>query len=167
LSNHFSRTRGTAGRLIRLNYAIDMRYGVLCDVAQKVMKGEPVDLTTGHVNVIWQGDANAQALRSLRHCTSPISPLNITGPEVVSIRSLAESIGLHLGRTPLFAGEEAATAWIANAAQATALFGYPVVPLVRMTSWTADWVARAMPSLGKPTQFEIRDGKFSAPRQAS
>jgi nucleoside-diphosphate-sugar epimerase len=164
---HFSRTRGTAGRLIRLNYAIDMRYGVLCDVAQKVMKGEPVDLTTGHVNVIWQGDANAQALRSLRHCTSPISPLNITGPEVVSIRSLAESIGLHLGRTPLFAGEEAATAWIANAAQATALFGYPVVPLVRMTSWIADWVARAMPSLGKPTQFEIRDGKFSAPRKAS
>jgi hypothetical protein len=97
----------------------------------------------------------------------PTTPLNVTGPEVVSIRALAESIGRRLDKTPRFTGEESPTAWLANSAQATALFGYPLVPLPRMVDWIADWVSRAMPSLGKPTQFEVRDGVFSAPRKAA
>ena len=157
---YFSRTRGTPGRIIRLNYAIDMRYGVLHDVASRVLSGQPINLTTGHVNVIWQGDANTTVLRALGHCTVPSSPLNVSGPETVSVRWLAECFAQRLAKRPVFTGTEAPDGWLINAAEATRLFGYPSVPLIKLVDWTADWLARGMPSLGKDTHFDTRDGKF-------
>ena len=156
----FSQQHGTPGRLLRLNYAIDMRYGVLYDVAHRVLAGEPVPLTMGHVNIIWQGDASAQALRALLHCTTPTSPLNIGGVEATSIRALAHAFGKRFNRNPRFDGTEAETAWINSTAQARQLFGPPIVPPETMIDWTADWIERAKPAYAKPTHFEIRDGKF-------
>jgi nucleoside-diphosphate-sugar epimerase len=155
-----SRKHGTPGRLMRLSYAIDMRYGVLHDVAASVSAGRPVDLTMGYVNVIWQGDANAQALRLLGHCTAPASPLNVTGPERTSVRSLAGQFGARLGKAPVLVGREERTAWLMDTSQAQRLFGAPRVGLPKMIDWVADWVSRGMPSLGKATHFSTRDGKF-------
>jgi nucleoside-diphosphate-sugar epimerase len=157
---HAAASRGTRCVGIRLNYAIDLRYGVIHDVAAKVAAGTPVPLAMGHANVIWQGDANAWTLRALRHAGAECPILNVTGPETVSIRWLAQELGRRMGRVPEFVGEEAPTALLSNAARAFGLFGYPRVPLATMLDWVAEWVARGGRSLGKATKFEVRDGKF-------
>jgi len=151
---------GTRARLVRLEYAIDMRYGVLHDVASKVHAGKPVDVTMGHVNVIWQGEANEQALRLLAHCTAPATPLNVSGAEVVRVRSLAAEFGKRFGKVPVVTGTEAPTAWLVDTHAARQLLGKLRVPLSRMLDWQADWIARGGASLGKPTHFETRDGKY-------
>jgi len=155
-----SEVHGTPGRLIRLNYAIDMRYGVLHDIGHAVFARRPLDVSMGHVNFIWQGDANSQILRALRHVTTPTSPLNVTGPGTHAVRDLANAFARHFGVDVSFAGEEATTGWLNDASRARALFGDPVVPLETMIAWQADWIARGGASLGKPTGFEVRDGKF-------
>jgi nucleoside-diphosphate-sugar epimerase len=157
---YFSKLYGTPGRLFRLNYAIDMRYGVLHDIATKVFSGAPIDVSLGHVNFIWQGDASAQALRCLAHCETPTSPINVSGHEILAVRDLAANFGKRFGREPVIVGKEEPTAWLTNTSQAVKLFGQPVVDTEQLVAWTADWVARSMPSLGKPTKYEVRDGRY-------
>ncbi|HEV7408486.1 MAG TPA: NAD(P)-dependent oxidoreductase [Bradyrhizobium sp.] len=157
---YFSRKYSTPGRLFRLNYAIDMRYGVLHDIASKILAGTPIDVSLGHVNFIWQGDAAAQALRCLAHCEVPTSPINVSGHEILCVRDLAAKLGALLNREPLIVGSEQPTAWLTDTSQAVKLFGVPVVDSERLIVWTADWVARSMPSLGKPTKYEVRDGRY-------
>lgn len=151
---------GTPGRLFRLNYSIDLRYGVLHDIAVKVRNREPLDVTMGHVNVIWQGDACAQALRCLKHCTVPTTPINVSGPEILSVRALAEEFGMRLDKRPIIVGEEADRSWLTNTELATRLFGPPQMPLPLLLDWIADWVAADRRSLNKPTKFDVRSGAY-------
>jgi nucleoside-diphosphate-sugar epimerase len=132
---------------------------VLYDVAQCVFQEKPVALGMGYANVIWQGDANEQALRLLAHCTSPASAINVSGPKV-SIRRLAQEFGRRFSKPPLFQGEEAQNSWLVDTRAARALLGEPRVPLESMIDWVADWVARGQPGLGKPTHFETRNGQY-------
>jgi len=157
---YFSRKFSTPGRLFRLNYAIDMRYGVLHDIATKILQGKAIDVSLGQVNFIWQGDASIQALRCLAHCETPTSPINVSGHEILSVRDLAAKLGARLGREPIIVGSEQPTAWLTDTSQAVKLFGLPIVDTKQLIKWTADWVARAMPSLGKPTKYEVRDGRY-------
>ncbi len=157
---YFAKLHRSPTAIMRLSYAIDMRYGVLHDVATKVFAGEPIDVTMGHVNVIWQGDACSQSLRMLRHAAVPALPLNVSGPETVSIRALAHAFGESFGKAAIVTGEEAGSAWMADTGKAASLFGYPSVPLRRMVEWTADWIERGMGSFGKATHFEVRTGTY-------
>ena len=153
---------GSPLAIIRLNYAIDCRYGVLTDIARAVLAGQPVPVDTGAVNVVWQGDANRYALGALAHATAGAEPLvlNVTGPETASVRWLAQELGRRLDRTPEFSGEEAATALLSNAAKCFGLFGYPEVTLHQMLDWTAQWLTAGGTLLSKPTMFTERGGRF-------
>lgn len=157
---YFSRRYGTPAVIYRLNYAVELRYGIILDIAQKVWTGAPISLSMGNVNVVWQGDACAWALRCLRLAQSPPLVLNATGPETVSVRQLAHRLGELMGKEPICEGVEADTALLSNAWRAHALFGYPTVTLDTVTQWVAYWVMHSLPTLDKPTHFEVRNGKF-------
>jgi nucleoside-diphosphate-sugar epimerase len=157
---HFSRALGIPVVLLRLNYAQELRYGVLVDVARRVLAGEPVPLGMGHFNALWQGDANAQALCAFPLAQSPPAVLNLAGPETLSVRRVAEFLGRLLGRDPVFEGEEGDDALLSNAQLAHQLFGYPRAGVRQMMVWVADWLKRGGQTLGKPTHFESREGQF-------
>ena len=151
---------GNPSLLIRLNYAVETRYGVLVDIARKVIDEKTVDLTMGYFNAIWQGDANDYILRSIEHTTSPTGILNITGREILSVRNVAEEFGKLFDKKPTFTGKEADSALLNNAGEAFKLFGTPNVSIDKIIRWTADWILSKKEILNKPTHFEVRDGKF-------
>jgi len=157
---HFSQACGISVCLLRLNYAIDMRYGVLHDIATRVWAGEPVDRTVPTANVIWQGDANAQALLCLEHCASPARILNITGPETVSVEDVARAFGDLYGKPARFTGPPGDQTFLSDASRARELFGPPAAPLDQLVRWTADWVRSGGKSLNKPTHYEVNSGVF-------
>lgn len=157
---HFSIKNNTPMLIYRLNYALDLRYGVLLEIAKSVFNQTPVDIATGYANVIWQGDANSFALRCLLHCESPAKKLNITGPEVISIKELAMKFGLLMNKSVQFVGEPAPSALLNDARHSFELFGKPKTSLDQVIEWTANWVMDGGEDLGKPTHFQERKGKF-------
>lgn len=157
---YFSRLNGTPVSLVRLNYSNELRYGVLVDIALKVWSGEPVDVSMGAVNVIWQADAAAMALCSLGYASSPPFVINVAGPETVSVRRVAELFGSLMGCEACFTGCEAPDALLSNAQKAHQMFSYPRVGVRQMIEWIAEWIMSGGETLGKPTHFETRNGKF-------
>lgn len=157
---HAASTGGTPVAIFRLNYAVDLRYGVLVDTARRVLANEPVPLAMGHVNLIWQGDANARALQCLALAAAPATILNVTGPETVSVRWLAHRFGVRFGQAPTFDGDEAPDALLSNAERSLQLFGPPTVALETLIEWTAAWLESGGRLLGKPTHFDERGGRF-------
>lgn len=157
---YFSRSLNIPLAIVRLNYACELRYGVLVDLAQRVARGEPIELSMGHFNVIWQGDANAMALRALDRVSTPPWIVNVTGPETLSVREVCRRFGELLQRPARLVGEESAAALLNNASIGLAQLGPPRVSADELIERVADWVARGGRSLDKPTHFESRDGKF-------
>jgi nucleoside-diphosphate-sugar epimerase len=157
---HFSQQFGTPVTLIRLNYANELRYGIVVDLTLKILHGEPIDVTMGAVNLIWQGDANNYIIQALRVATSPPAILNVTGPQTLMVRDLAGRIGQVLGKEPQFVAQEAATALLSNALHCCGLFGPPATSLDEMIQSIVPWVAAGKPVLSKPTKFGVRDGRF-------
>jgi nucleoside-diphosphate-sugar epimerase len=156
-----SNAAGTPMAIIRLNYANALRYGVLADIGRNVLAHDPIDLAMGSVNVIWQGDVNNQVLKAFDHCQSPPFVINVAGPDVASVRRLAFRFAdLFEAPAPEFLGTEAPSALLSNASRSHALFGYPDVPLDQLIGWTAAWLQSGGRLLGKPTGFQVRDGRF-------
>lgn len=157
---YFSERYDIPTLIYRLNYAIDLRYGVMLEIAKSVNEGRAIDLTTGNVNVIWQGDANEIAIRSLLHCDVPATILNVTGPETLSVKWLAEQFGILLGKEPLFENEAQPNALLNNASKAHQLFGYPRVTVRDMIEMTIAWLHAGGKTINKPTHFQERKGQF-------
>jgi len=160
LFQYYATKNNTPTLIYRLNYANDVSYGVLMDIAKAVDQGKPIDLRMGNVNVIWQGDANEMALRALHQCEVPAKLLNITGPETASVRWIAKEFGKRFNKAPQFENEENTTALLNNAAESFRLFGYPKVSLVKMIEVLAAWVQQGGKTMNKPTHFQEREGKF-------
>lgn len=157
---YFSRELGTPCLMFRLNYAVDLRYGVLVDIARKVFDGQPIDLTVSHFNVIWQGDANSYALRSLELCEAPPRLLNVTGGEIVSVKQAAEFFAQRFRRQAIFSGLDSGIALLNNSAECRQLLGEAEMKLQELMELVACWVELGGRSLNKPTKFEVVDGKF-------
>jgi nucleoside-diphosphate-sugar epimerase len=160
ICEHFSLTLGTPAAILRLNYATELRYGVLYDIAQDVFAGRPIDLTMSKVNVIWQADANAMALVALAHTSTPAKTVNVAGPEMLRVRDVAEQFGRVMNKPVQFVGEEGSTAFLNDGRSGRALLGSATVDADQMIPWIADWVVHGGQSLGKPTHFQTRDGKY-------
>ncbi|MGH9832413.1 MAG: NAD-dependent epimerase/dehydratase family protein [Blastocatellia bacterium] len=156
----FSNEYGTKCLIFRLNYAVDLRYGVLVDIARKVHDGQVVDLSVGYFNTIWQGDANSYALRCLELCESPPRVLNVTGAEIIPVRDAAEFYARRFQREVVFRGEELGQALLSDASLCRQLLGDAEVKLEDLMEWVARWVEVGGRSLNKPTKFEVSDGKF-------
>jgi nucleoside-diphosphate-sugar epimerase len=157
---YFSQTQAIPTVLVRLFYACELRYGVLVDLAGQILAGEPIDLRMGYFNIIWQGDSNAMTLLSFAQAATPPFLINVTGPETLSTREVAEAMGRRLGMKPTFCGAELATACLGNTTLSRRLFGPPRVSAAQLIEWVADWTKRGGENLLKPTHFEVRDGKY-------